>query len=276
MPTWDSAQYLRFADERTRPCLDLAGRVELVAPATVIDLGCGPGNSTAVLAARWPAARITGLDSSAAMIEAARREFPGRRWAVGDIASWAGESGGERYDLVFSNAAMQWVDDHATAYPQIFRRVAPGGALATQVPGNLDAPAHTLMRDLAASESWRRKFTHEVREWHVHELPFYYDVLAPLAGRIELWTTEYVHVMPNAEAIVEWYRGSGLRPFLDALPTDSDRAGFMAEYLALIREAFPSRADGRVLFPFRRLFVVACSREEAGLPLPRTRGRGQG
>ncbi|MDB5300999.1 MAG: Trans-aconitate 2-methyltransferase [Phycisphaerales bacterium] len=222
-----------------------------------MDLGCGPGNSTEVLAARWPAARIAGLDSSGAMIETARREFPGQEWVVGDIASWAGETDGGSYDLIFSNAAMQWVGDHATAYPKIFSRVAPGGALATQVPSDLDAPAHTLMRDLAASEFWRRKFTHEIREWHVHDVPFYYDVLAPLASRLDLWTTEYVHVMPGAEAIVEWYRGTGLRPFLDALAMEADRAGFVAEYLELIRKAFPARGDGRVLFPFQRLFLVA-------------------
>jgi trans-aconitate 2-methyltransferase len=263
MPTWDSSQYLQFASERTRPCRDLAGRVELNAPARVMDLGCGPGNSTKVLAVRWPGARIVGLDSSAAMIETARRDFPGREWGVGDIAAWANETGGESFDLIFSNAAMQWVSDHATTYPRIFGRVAPGGALATQVPCDLDAPAHTLMRDLAGSTSWRGKFTHEVREWHVHEPAFYYDVLAPPAGRVELWTTEYIHVMPDAEAIVEWYRGSGLRPFLDALATDADRLRFAAEYLELIRKAFPARADGRILFPFRRLFVVAYQHSDA-------------
>ncbi|MDB5328986.1 MAG: Trans-aconitate 2-methyltransferase, partial [Phycisphaerales bacterium] len=131
MPTWDSSQYLQFASERTRPCRDLAGRVELDAPARVMDLGCGPGNSTKVLAERWPGARIVGIDSSAAMIKTARRDFPGREWVVGDIAAWAYETGGESFDRIFSNAAMQWVSDHATTYPRIFGRVAPGGALAT-------------------------------------------------------------------------------------------------------------------------------------------------
>jgi trans-aconitate 2-methyltransferase len=256
MPTWDSQQYLRFADERTQPCRDLASRIAIASPRRVIDLGCGPGNSTAVLAQRWPAAQLTGLDSSPQMIETARSADPSRQWVVGDITQWT--SGGEAYDVVFSNAAIQWVEDHARCLPRLLKRVAPGGALAIQMPGNYDGPAHRSMRELAASASWRGRFpSRGVREWHVHDLGFYYDVLAPHAARVDLWETEYLHAMPNAQAIVEWYKGTGLRPFLDALATDGDRTEFMAEYLERIRADYPSRRDGRVLFPFRRLFMIA-------------------
>ena len=257
MPTWNAAQYLRFAGERTQPCRDLAARVALSSPRRIIDLGCGAGNSTEVLAERWPDADVTGLDSAPEMIDAARRTYPKRQWAVGDIGAWA-EGGEPPFDLVFSNAALQWVGEHAALFPRLLDHVAPGGALAVQMPANLDAPAHRRMRELAASSGWRSRFPGGgVREWHVHDASFYYDVLAPGAARIDLWTTEYVHVMAGPEAIVDWYKGTGLRPFLDALASDADRAEFTSAYLEQIRAEFPHRPDGRVLFPFRRLFVVA-------------------
>jgi len=251
MPDWSAPQYLRFADERTRPCRDLAARIAAT-PRTVIDLGCGPGNSTAVLAERWPDASITGLDSSAAMLETARRDYPRQEWRQGDIAMWAAEDGPE-YDVVFSNAALQWVDDHATAFPRLLAR---GRALAVQVPAASQAPAQRRMRDLAASDAWRRRFTSPILDWHSHDPAFYYDALAGRASHLEIWQTEYQHVLDGPEAIVEWYRGTGLRPFLNALE-EADRAEFLAEYLEGIRPCYPPRVDGRILFPFLRLFVVA-------------------
>jgi trans-aconitate 2-methyltransferase len=257
MPTWDAKQYLQFAEYRTRPCRELVERVEVAAPTRVIDLGCGPGNSTAVAAARWAGAEIVGLDSSAQMIEAAKKETRGGKWVVGDIARWAKDND-KPFDVILSNAAMQWVDDHGEAYPRLMKKVAPGGALATQVPGNFDGPAHRAARELAASEAWRAKFASgSVREWHVHELSFYYDILSPVAKRVDAWETEYLHVMPSAEAIVEWYKGTGLRPFLELLGSEEERKRFEADYLEEIQRAYPVHADGRVLFPFRRLFLVA-------------------
>jgi trans-aconitate 2-methyltransferase len=259
MPSWNADQYLKFAEERAQPARDLAARIVADAPGRIVDLGSGPGNSAEILAARWPMADIEGLDSSSAMIEAARRKQPGRRWTVGDIARWAVETD-DRFDIVFSNAALQWVPDHDWLYPALFRRVAPAGTFAVQVPANLDASAHRIMRELAVSPRWRPIFPPGgVREWDVHDAGFYYDCLAPLAARLHIWTTEYLQVMEGAAAIVDWYRGTGLRPYLDALPADEDRARFLAEYLAQIARAYPPRSDGRVLFPFRRLFLVAVS-----------------
>lgn len=254
MPTWNAAQYLRFADERTRPCRDLAAAISLEAPGRVIDLGCGPGNSTAVLAARWPKAEITGLDSSEAMLAAARRDAPERAWILGDIAAWTSEA---PFDLVFSNAAFQWVPDHEAAFPRALAQVAPGGALAVQMPCNIDAEAHTAMREIAARPAWRPHLGGPVRQWHVHPASFYYDVLAPHATRLDIWVTEYLHVMPDADAIVAWYQGTGLRPYLDALPDEAVRQRFVDEYREAITAAYPARADGRVLFPFERLFIIA-------------------
>jgi len=249
MPSWNPQQYLKFADERSRPCRDLAARVDVAAPRRIIDLGCGPGNSAEVLSARWPGAAITGLDSSEAMIAAARAASPQCEWRAGDIPQWA--AGDERFDLVFSNAALQWVGGHAAVFPQMLARVAEGGALAVQVPGNYTSAQHQLMRTVA------ERFGLQVRGWHTYDLDFYYDALAPHAARLDLWATEYLHVLPGVEAIVEWYKGTGMRPYLDALGDESEREKFLAEYLEGLRRIYSPQTDGRVLFPFRRIFMVA-------------------
>jgi trans-aconitate 2-methyltransferase len=267
MPSWSPSQYLKFAQQRTRPCRDLAARLSLARVRRAIDLGCGPGNSTEVLAGRWPEADITGMDASPEMILAAREAQPGRRFVVGDIATWAegtdgpdedGMDAGGRFDLVFSNAALQWVGDHGTLFPRLLARAAEGGALAVQIPGNKDAPVHRRMREIAGLPAWRGRFGRAgVRAWHSHDPAFYYDLLAPLATRLDLWTTDYLHVLPDVEAIVEWYKGTGMRPYLDVLDGEADRERFAGEYLEAIRPLYPPRSDGRVLFPFRRLFLVA-------------------
>jgi trans-aconitate 2-methyltransferase len=251
MPTWNPSQYLRFQAERTQPCRDLAARVPLDSPARIIDLGCGPGNSTQILLERWPHAEITGLDNSPDMIDQARRASDACRWMAAEIAEWA--AGTDQYDLVFSNAALQWLPDHRRLFPGLMTHVRKGGALAVQMPGNWDAAAHRLMRGVASR--WRE--TDSVREWFTHDVGFYYDLLAPLAARIDLWATEYIHIMDGPADIVEWYKGTGMRPFLDALPGAADRESFLASYLDAIREAYPPHENGGVLFPFRRIFLVA-------------------
>jgi trans-aconitate 2-methyltransferase len=249
MPTWNPQQYLKFAEERTRPCRDLAARIELPPSARVIDLGCGPGNSTEVLAERWPDAELTGLDSSAEMIAKAREAHPDWHWIAGDIPAWAAEAG-EEYDLAFSNAALQWVPDHAAVFPRLAARAK---MLAVQVPGNWDGPAHQTMREVGK----RHGIDGRVREWYTHDTAFYYDTLAPQASQLDIWATEYLHVLEGVEAIVEWYKGTGMIPFLRALNSDEERERFAADYLEAIRDVYRPRADGKVLFPFRRLFLIA-------------------
>ncbi len=255
MPEWSATRYLKYADERTRPCRDLAARIDADAPRTVIDLGCGPGNSTAVLAERWPAARITGLDSSQDMLDAARRDYPSMQWVRDDIVEWAAAPG-PVVDIVFSNAALQWAPDHATLFPKLLSR---GRILAVQMPAATDSPAQRLIRSLA-----RDRITEPVHDWHTHAPAFYYDVLAPLAVRLELWETEYTHIVDGPESIVDWYRGTGLRPFLAAMPEEC-RQPFLDDYLDAIRPHYPRRLDGRVLFPFRRLFLLAYSNGGAAI-----------
>jgi trans-aconitate 2-methyltransferase len=257
MPSWNPEQYLKFGDERTRPCKDLVSRVEVWRPLRIIDLGCGPGNSAEVIAQRWPDAAITGLDSSPNMLESARAMRPEGEWRAGDIAEWAA-SPGERFDVVFSNAALQWLGHHDSLFPRLFEHVESGGALAIQVPGNYDGAANRIMREQAASASWRRWFPEgRTRQWHTHDLSFYYDALAPHASRLDLWATEYWHSLPGAEGIIEWYKGTGLRPYLEAIDDMFERERFLAEYLEKIKPEFPLRRDGAVLFPFRRIFMVA-------------------
>ena len=248
MPEWDSAQYLQFEEERTRPCHDLAARIPADLVGSAIDLGCGPGNSTEVIAARFPRASITGLDSSEEMIGQARRKHPEWTWVKGDICGWA--AGDEQFDLVFSNAALQWVGEHARLFPRLLTHAK---VLAVQMPGNWDLPAHRMMREVAR----RMGFLEGVREWYTHDENFYYDALAPHCSRVDAWVTEYQHVLPDADAIVEWYRGSGLRPFLQALTDDASRERFVEEYREAVRKEYRPRANGRVILPFRRLFFVA-------------------
>jgi trans-aconitate 2-methyltransferase len=256
MASWDSEQYLKFANERTQPSIDLVTRIALDSPARIVDLGCGPGNSTAAVARRWPQAAFTGVDHSPAMLATARRDFPSWRWLESDLAAWA-EANTAPYDLVFSNAAYQWVPDHASLLPRLWASVAPGGALAFQVPHTLAEPHQQSIREVAAAPAWSARFVRPPVSWHVEAPGFYYDVLAPRASRIDLWLTDYVHVLPGPEAIVEWYHGTGLRPFLEQLPDDPTRQGFLADYLAALIPHYPRQADGKVLMPFRRLFVIA-------------------
>ena len=250
---WDAGQYLRFADERTQPAVDLVARVELQAPRRVVDLGCGPGNSTAVLRQRWPEAAIAGLDNSAELLEAARREHPGIAFETGDIADWLPA---EPYDLVFSNAALQWVGSHDALIPRLLDAVAPGGALAVQMPRNHDFATHRLMRQAAADGPWRDRLAGARAPSPVGPPDFYYDRLAAKSRRVVLWETNYIQVMDGVGAIIDWLRGTGLRPFLARLD-DRERPVFLDRYRALLAAEFPLRGDGKLLLDYPRLFFIA-------------------
>ncbi len=249
--TWNPATYLAFADERTRPAAELLARVPDEVPARVIDLGCGPGNSTALLRARWPAAHLEGLDSSPQMLEQARAAGIDAQWIEADVAAWRADA---PYDVIFSNATFQWLGDHATLLPKLMRFAKPGGTFAFQVPHNMDAPSHVLMRQTAASGPWSAKLRN-VREVSVLAPAGYYAILEGHAASLDIWETEYLHVLRGEDAVYHWVGGTGLRPFVAAL-AGAEREAFIAAYKNKLNAAYPPRA-GATLFPFKRLFVVA-------------------
>jgi trans-aconitate 2-methyltransferase len=254
MPQWDSEVYLKFADERTQPSRDLIHRIQLEEPRHIIDLGCGPGNSTQALRLRWPHATIVGLDNSRQMIEAAQKTYPGGIWQVGDALTW---TPGEPFDLVFSNAMLQWLPDHARVCRHMFDQVAPGGALAVQLPYHYDSALHREILEVSGDPVWNSRM-HRARTAVTREpVTLYYDTLQAVATRVDLWETTYHHVVSGPEAVVEWFRGTGLRPFLEALSSNEERQRFEAMLLERYTSSYPRRPDGKVLFPFRRLFFVA-------------------
>lgn len=254
MSLWNPQHYLRYADERTRPSQDLAARIDIEAPAAVVDLGCGPGNSTRVLCQRWPDARILGLDSSPDMIASARRAHPDQEWLVADIATWQPAG---RFDVVFSNATLQWLPHHEALVRRLFGWVAPGGAFAFQIPSATFARVRTLIHEIAQDGPWAPRMG-DARAALTMETPVvYYDCLASSAASLDIWETEYHHVLPAASAIVDWMSSTGLRPFLDALDSPMERDAFLIRLNERVAEEYPVRGDGRVLFPFRRTFVIA-------------------
>ncbi len=246
MASWDQAQYLKFEAERTRPARELLARVRVEA-TTAVDLGCGPGNSTALLCERWPSARVVGVDNSSDMLARARQDLPEVEFLDGDVA---GYRPAQPVDVLFANAVFQWVPDHATLLPALLHCVKPGGALAFQVPDNLTEPTHRLMRELPGP--WSAATRALQPRTHVGAASFYFDLLAPF-GEVDIWRTTYQHVMPDAEAIVEWVKGTGLRPYLEVVP---DREAYLRAYTAAIDAAYPSHHGGARLFSFPRLFVV--------------------
>jgi trans-aconitate 2-methyltransferase len=256
---WDPGQYLRFSDHRLRPALELLARVPPDAPRVVVDLGCGTGAVTRMMAERWPAARIEGLDASPEMLRQAAAEPGPVRWIEGSIEDWRPS---ERPDLIFSNAALHWVEGHDVLLPRLLSSLAPGGCLAVQMPLSWDLPSHRLMRTTLADggEDGRPLGTEALRRatdrrW-VEDAAVYHDLLAPDARHLDVWTTEYLHVLEGEDPVLEWVRGTGLRPILAGLG-DDERARFLAVYRRRLRAAYPPRPDGRTVFPFRRLFVVA-------------------
>lgn len=251
---WSPSQYVKFEDERTRPARDLLAQVPLETVAGAIDLGCGPGNSTELLIQRYGKAAVSGLDSDANMLEAARKRLPGTRLFQADLALWRPEA---PVDLLFSNAVFQWVPDHLDVLSRLLESLRPGGVLAVQVPDNFGEPSHILMRKSAHAGPWRARFeSFDDRRETIPAPGVYYDRLAPQCARFDIWHSIYQHPLQGAPAIVEWLRSTGLRPYLDRIGAEH-HDGFIADYTARIAGAYPERADGRVLLAFPRLFFVA-------------------
>jgi trans-aconitate 2-methyltransferase len=250
---WAAKQYVLFENERTRPVRDLLAAVPPTAARIAVDIGCGPGNSTEVLLGHLPGAAVSGIDSSADMIEAARKRLPQCQFELNDVSTW--DAAGP-YDVILANAVFQWVPDHERLFPSLVRKLAPGGSLAVQMPDNLDEPAHRLMREVAAQGPWADQLKGVERTLRLGA-DWYYALLKPLCERVDVWRTVYHHPLAGgADAVVEWFKGSALRPFLAALD-DAQRQAFLQRYRDEIANAYPALADGTVLLPFPRLFIVA-------------------
>lgn len=252
MADWSPETYLKFEDERTRPARDLLNAVPPVDPAFVIDIGCGPGNSTELLVERFPAARLLGIDTSPAMLETARVRLPDVEFVQADAADFRPDA---PPDLLFANAVFQWLPSHLDLFVRLVGELAPGGVLAVQMPDNLAEPSHVLMREVAASGRWAAKLTGTARA-PLPPVRTYYQALKPHCRRLDIWHAVYNHPLADAAAVVEWVRSTGLKPFLDPLD-EVERADFLAAYTAKVTEAYPPLVGGGVLLRFPRLFIVA-------------------
>lgn len=260
--TWNAAQYLKFEAQRTQPAIDLARRIALTAPTSILDVGCGPGNSTRVLREQFPGADILGVDSAQTMIDAARADKAnaGLRFALCDAAQGLPALGTSCFDAVFSNACIQWIPNHRALLRDMVLLLKPGGVLAVQTPVNEREPIHQIIAQLVDSAGWREKFS-QPRLFHNLTQSEYYDVLSSIATGVELWETAYLHTLSSHEDILEWYRATGLRPYLDAL-AGADKAAFEQAVRERVQQAYPVQENGTVLFRFPRLFFLAVRADE--------------
>ena len=252
---WDPGVYMSFGSERTRPAIELLARVPVENPRFVVDLGCGPGNSTGPLAARWTNARIEGVDSSSEMLDEARRSDIRAAWVEADIADWKPRG---RPDVIYSNAAFHWVHDHDRLMPRLMSFLADKGTLAFQVPRNFEEPSHRIIHAVAQQGPWSSKLSRLTDVTGVLPPQDYYAILEPHAGHIDIWETIYTQVLDGEDAAFRWVSGTALRPLSHALDGE-ERDAFLAECRRRLAEAYPKRPSGKTLFPFRRLFVVARS-----------------
>jgi trans-aconitate 2-methyltransferase len=250
--SWNPNQYLKFSQPRLRPAMDLLARIPAAEPQYVYDLGCGAGNVTAALVARWPRAKIIGVDNSASMLEQAAKALPQVQWLHHGLADWRAE---HPADVIYSNAALHWLPHHQQLFPALVKALSPGGVLAVQMPRNFAAPSHALIDDTARAGPWLAKLEPLLGAAPVGEPQFYYSLLAPQAASLDIWESEYLQVLSGEDPVKEWTKGTWLMPFLDRLDP-AERAAFEAEYAQRLRGAYPRLADGSTLFPFRRLFIV--------------------
>lgn len=256
---WNPAQYQKFAGQRLRPALDLLQQITIAEPSLIYDLGCGTGEVTQLIAERWPTATVIGLDNSPEMLEKAAATSGRAQWAEGDVRTWQPDAAP---DLIFSNAVFHWVEGHDELFPRLLALLKPGGTLAIQMPLSWDLPSHRLMREVLANGGpggaplGSAELRGSVAQRWVAPAEAYYDMIVDQAEQLDIWETEYLQVLGGPDPVLEWVKGTGLRPILNGL-ADAERELFLTSYRQRLRETYPLRADGATLYPFRRLFLVA-------------------
>ena len=253
MNEWNPEKYLQFKSERTQPAIDLVSRINIVQPKSIIDIGCGPGNSTQILVNRWPDSEVVGLDNSTTMIEKARNDYPEQKWIVANAENIDPNS---KYDLIFSNATLQWIPHHETLLPKLFNCVNPGGAIALQIPKFKNMPINVAIETVANYYKWI-KYTKGCEDlFTLKDMDFYYEILNKLAKEVELWETSYFHILNSLESLIDFIRTTGLKPYLDRLPSDEMKSEFEPEVLTECKKYYKLQSNGKVLFPFDRLFFI--------------------
>jgi trans-aconitate 2-methyltransferase len=254
MSRWDPDSYLKFEHERTIPSHDLVARIDLSHPRAIVDIGCGPGNSTSVLRKAWPEADVTGLDNSKEMINKAQATFPGYKWILADVAEWQPD---EKYDLVFSNATLHWIPNHERLLKHLFEAIEDGGAFAAQVPFNIESPLFRAIAAVSESPKWRNLMNGCSAQIFYRDEVYYYKMLSRLSSRVDMWTTTYIHIMESHQSLLEWYSSTGLKIYLERIEDDRGRRQFKTEILEACKAQYPVQSNGKILFPFKRIFFVA-------------------
>lgn len=255
MSDWNARQYLKFKNDRTQPAIDLVARLNCDAPAKALDVGCGPGNSTAVLKARFPKARVIGADFSENMVETAKKDNPELEFIRCDISADI-DSLPHDFDIVFSNACLQWVPDHPSLLPRLMSLLKPGGFLAVQIPMNYQEPIHRIIESTISYSPWTELIPY-MRLFHTLSQEQYFDILSDISTDFTIWQTTYLHRLPSHQAIMEWYSSTGLRPYLDAAVTKEARDDFYQEVFRQVRDEYPVQKNGEVIFRFPRFFFIA-------------------
>jgi trans-aconitate 2-methyltransferase len=251
---WLPEQYLKFENERNRPANDLLSAIPSQNVKFAVDIGCGPGNSTELLLQRYPSAQIMGVDSSPEMIAKAKERLPSHEFQTADISTWAPAG---KVDILYANAVMQWLPSHDKLFPRLLQSLNINGSLAIQMPDNLAEPAHLAMREAAEDNRWNKRISQaNATRDDIGDASFYYDLLKPLSSYVDIWKTTYNHPLQGIEGIVEWFKGSGLRPYLSALEAD-ERSLFLEKYREILKRHYKPMSNGLVLLPFPRLFIVA-------------------
>lgn len=250
---WNPELYLKFKEERTQPAIDLTRRINVENPEKIMDVGCGPGNSTKVLYRRWPESEIIGIDNSASMIESAQKNYPEMEWRVKDITRMETE---EKYDIIFSNATIQWIKDQEKLINDLVKMLKDKGALAVQVPQYRNMPVSQAIERVSFNKRWKEQTSQANNDFTFHHSDYYYNILSGKLKSITMWETSYFHIMPSHQEIVEMIKSTGMRTFLDRLDTREEKIEFEKDVFKEITRAYPGQKNGKVLFPFERLFFI--------------------